>query len=227
MRRLPLADRLRVRTPCEAPVTYAEMAGGDRSRFCASCKHDVHDVSTLTREEVEALLRSRKGGEHLCLHLHVRRSDGAVLLADGYALPAANLVRRKLADALVTMSAAALGAASLTACASPPVAQAPSAEVAVAPSPPAPSPPAPSPPSPSPPSPSPPAPSAPEARLVAPPPTAQAKPTKPTKPSKTSKPTTKTTHAPPTPAKSIFGKTPLEGHELVTGLMESSTGDTL
>ncbi len=57
---------------------------GPRERHCASCDRDVHDASAFTRKELEDLIdRGEKKGT-LCLHLHLRKSDGAILLADGH-----------------------------------------------------------------------------------------------------------------------------------------------
>src|SRR5262245_54972843 len=79
---LPLFDRLRVRTPCD--VGWSNMDARGRDRHCARCEMTVHDVASMTRAEVGKLLLARTRGERVCLHLHVRRSDGAVLVADGH-----------------------------------------------------------------------------------------------------------------------------------------------
>lgn len=109
------------------------MPGTERTRFCASCDLDVHDTSRFTRDEVEALFRKRREGDRLCIRLHVRESDGAVLLADGAVLPSRALTRKRgMATAALTMAAAAAGASSLAACASPPHPAAPSVELEIA-----------------------------------------------------------------------------------------------
>jgi hypothetical protein len=95
-----------------------------RDRHCARCDLTVHDVSSMTRAEVETLLEARERGERVCLHLVVRESDRAVLVADGY-------VERELRPPPSRMIAAAL-AATMTACSSAPP-QAPHADIAVAP----------------------------------------------------------------------------------------------
>ncbi len=129
---MPLGDRLRVRTPCEATIRWDDMPGTERVRYCTSCELDVHDTSTFTRDEVEALLRSRREGTRLCVRLHVRQSDGAVLLADGAVLPAKALTKkRRLASAVVTMAAAAVGTSAIAGCGSPPHPSAPSVEVEI------------------------------------------------------------------------------------------------
>ena len=128
MRRLPLADRLRVRRPCPTPSRADAEVWRDGRRFCESCELDVHDVSLLTRDEAEALLRGRDEGKRACVRIHVRRSDGAILLADGHAHPAPRSTRHKMASSVATLSIAALGAA---ACASPPTPLAPTTELEI------------------------------------------------------------------------------------------------
>jgi outer membrane biosynthesis protein TonB len=125
MRRLPLVDRLRVRTPCD--VAWDSMEDLGRDRHCAKCELVVHDVASMTRAEVETLLEARERGERVCLHLYVRKSDGAVLVADGH-------VERARRAPPSRMIAAAVATA-MTACATAPT-TAPSplpAQVAVAP----------------------------------------------------------------------------------------------
>ncbi|MEQ1635027.1 MAG: hypothetical protein ABL997_21790, partial [Planctomycetota bacterium] len=56
------------------------MAGDERRRFCAQCRLHVHDLSAMTRDEVDALLRS-PGPGRLCVRLF-RRADGRVLTRD-------------------------------------------------------------------------------------------------------------------------------------------------
>ncbi len=87
-----------------------EQGTGEERRFCTACERHVHDASKLTRREVEALLAARAAGERICFHLHVRRTDGAILLADGHAVPP---------RARVAGLAAIAAAATLAACASP------------------------------------------------------------------------------------------------------------
>lgn len=88
----------------------------------------VHDVASMTRAEVETLLEARERGERVCLHLHVRRSDGAVLVADGH------VERLRLATSPPSriVAAAMATATAMTACsmkAPPP--EAPSATIAI------------------------------------------------------------------------------------------------
>jgi len=86
MRRLPLADALRVKTPCT--VGWGSLAREtEHTRHCAACAKSVVDVSKLTRREAEALVAARDRGAAVCVHLRVRQDDGAILLADGHAHP--------------------------------------------------------------------------------------------------------------------------------------------
>lgn len=124
MRRLPLADRLRVRTPCD--VGWDAMDDLGTHRHCARCDLTVHDVSAMTRAEVETLLEARERGERVCLHLVVRESDHAVLVADGYV----ERTRRPPPSRMI--AAAVATATAMTAC-SPPAAVAPHADIAIAP----------------------------------------------------------------------------------------------
>ncbi len=56
------------------------MEGDDRRRFCAQCKLHVHDVSKMTRDEAEQLMRGAANGR-VCVRLF-RRADGTVLTRD-------------------------------------------------------------------------------------------------------------------------------------------------
>ncbi len=70
-------DSLRIATPC--PVSWADMTGDARKRFCGQCSLHVYDVSELTRGEAETLIRSSEG--RVCMRLH-RRADGRIVTKD-------------------------------------------------------------------------------------------------------------------------------------------------
>jgi hypothetical protein len=74
---LNVLDTISIPTHCTVP--WDEMEGNDRSRLCARCQHQVHDVSELTADEALALLRGP--GEPPCLRIY-RRTDGRVLTAE-------------------------------------------------------------------------------------------------------------------------------------------------
>jgi hypothetical protein len=79
-RRLPLANVL-VASPCDVP--WDSMEGDDRMRHCKSCDRFVHDLSAMTRDEVDAFLASAKlgSGPMPCVSLY-QRADGTILTAD-------------------------------------------------------------------------------------------------------------------------------------------------
>ncbi|MBL0869825.1 MAG: hypothetical protein IBJ18_04535 [Phycisphaerales bacterium] len=81
---LPLLDRVQIAAPC--PARWEDMAGDDKVRHCELCKLNVHNLSAMTRDEAETLLRSnfdadgnqKAGQERFCAILY-RRADGTVL----------------------------------------------------------------------------------------------------------------------------------------------------
>jgi len=115
MLRLPLAEALRVKTPCTKGWDTMQKDGSP-TRFCTSCAQHVHDVAKLTHAEASALVEAKARGESVCVHLRVRSTDGAILLADGHAFPSTSV--RRLGPSFV-----AAGAMVLVACAEtvPPV----------------------------------------------------------------------------------------------------------
>ncbi len=70
-------DRLHVAAPC--PMSWEQMRGDDRTRFCESCNLHVYNISELTRKQVGALIASTEG--RFCARLY-RRADGTVLTKD-------------------------------------------------------------------------------------------------------------------------------------------------
>lgn len=76
-RHLPLLDRVRVASPCHE--RWDEMTGDDQARHCARCDKNVYNLSAMTREAAEALLRQREG--RICVRYY-RRVDGTILTAD-------------------------------------------------------------------------------------------------------------------------------------------------
>lgn len=113
MREFPFA--LRVRVPCD--VSSDELAESSEGWRCASCEKIVHDLSKLTFDEAESLFRAaRRSGSSVCSEMLVRPSDGAVLLADGYARPGGMPSKRRLplANAVAAASAVMLAACATT-----------------------------------------------------------------------------------------------------------------
>jgi hypothetical protein len=110
---LPLLDRVRVASPCDA--RWEDMAGDDRVRRCEQCSLNVYNLSAMPRAEAEALLAryfdddgSEKQGR-FCGQLF-RRPDGTVLTAD---CPVGLAAVRAKARRAVVRVAAAIGLTSL------------------------------------------------------------------------------------------------------------------
>ena len=70
-------DRLRIATPC--PISWEQMTGDSRVRFCGHCQLNVYNISELSRIEAEALIVSTEG--RICARLY-RRGDGTILTKD-------------------------------------------------------------------------------------------------------------------------------------------------
>jgi len=103
-RRLPVLDNLRVAAPCS--VAWASMPGDERVRACAECQQHVYNLTAMTRDQAEALIRDKNG--KLCVR-YFQRADGTILLAD-CAVGVARRRRRRLviAGAVVSIAGAAL-----------------------------------------------------------------------------------------------------------------------
>jgi hypothetical protein len=89
--RLPVLDNIVIATPCCAD--WNQMLGDDRVRACAKCEKQVFNLSSMTRDEAEALIVERNGD--LCGRYY-QRTDGTILLADCL-IGGAGATRRKLA----------------------------------------------------------------------------------------------------------------------------------
>ncbi|HET9993349.1 MAG TPA: hypothetical protein VFQ65_32660 [Kofleriaceae bacterium] len=75
--KLPILDNIRVATPCSAD--WNEMVGDDRVRHCMKCDKDVFNLSQMTRDDAEQLLREKQG--NLCAR-YFQRSDGTIITSD-------------------------------------------------------------------------------------------------------------------------------------------------
>jgi hypothetical protein len=111
IRRLPMLERLTVKTPCNA--SWEEMVGDGHVRRCGPCNRDVYDLGSMDADEAEVFL-----DEHLastgtlpCARLY-RRPDGRVMTSPcGAAIDQRH--RMRVAGGLamvVTAVATALGA---------------------------------------------------------------------------------------------------------------------
>jgi hypothetical protein len=70
-------DRIEVASPCTQD--WNRMTGDEKRRFCGECRLHVHDLSAMTRNEAEDLLRGADG--RVCVRFY-RRPDGRVLTKD-------------------------------------------------------------------------------------------------------------------------------------------------
>lgn len=70
-------DRIRIATPC--PVSWEQMTGTKRVRYCSHCRLNVYNVSELSRAEAELLVASTE--KRICARLY-RRADGTVITKD-------------------------------------------------------------------------------------------------------------------------------------------------
>ncbi len=75
--RLPVLDNIGVASPCARE--WAQMKGDDRTRQCGDCNKTVYDISSMTRDEAQALIVDRVG--RLCVRYY-RRADGTILTSD-------------------------------------------------------------------------------------------------------------------------------------------------
>jgi hypothetical protein len=76
-RKLPMLDNIHVASPCSE--SWSDMLGDDTSRHCLKCEKNVYDLSSMTRQEAEALIVAKEGS--LCVRFY-RRADGTVLTSD-------------------------------------------------------------------------------------------------------------------------------------------------
>ena len=72
-----LLENIRIATPCSAD--WDDMVGDARVRFCGKCEKNVYNLSAMTREAGEALVREKEG--RLCVRLY-KRQDGTVITND-------------------------------------------------------------------------------------------------------------------------------------------------
>jgi hypothetical protein len=72
--RLPLLDKIRVAAPCSE--SWDLMQGSDQVRHCTKCDQDVFNLSAMTREDAEMLVRDKQG--NLCAR-YFQRKDGTII----------------------------------------------------------------------------------------------------------------------------------------------------
>lgn len=83
-----------VASPCKE--SWEAMSGDARTRFCGRCRLNVYNLSDMTLDEVEDLVRRAEG--RLCVRFF-RRADGTVLTRDCPVGWRRRLVRRLAAAA--------------------------------------------------------------------------------------------------------------------------------
>ena len=86
--KLPILDNIRVATPCKADWSEMQRVPADQSgktiddervRHCMKCDKDVFNLSQMTREDAESLLREKQG--NLCAR-YFQRTDGTIITSD-------------------------------------------------------------------------------------------------------------------------------------------------
>jgi len=112
-------EQIQIRKPC--PVSWDQMAGDEKVRFCVHCKMNVFDLSAMDRDEAERFINQRAGGAagsdrsdgsdgsgaageagaRTCVRMY-RRMDGMVVTAD------CEVVRLRLARRVYTKVAAGI-----------------------------------------------------------------------------------------------------------------------
>jgi hypothetical protein len=102
-RALPLLEDVAIAAPCTA--SWEEMVGDEHVRFCGKCEKNVYNLSSLPREEAEALLAAKEG--KMCVRLY-KRADGTVLTAD---CPVGVTKRRRRRAAFGAVGASLMAAA--------------------------------------------------------------------------------------------------------------------
>ena len=105
--RLPVLADIRIASPCKAE--WNAMTGDDRARLCHHCDKHVFNLSEMTRDEAETLIRDKAG--QLCVQYY-RRPDGTILLAD-CTIGAASKRKRRVLVAGSALFAAGAGLAAM------------------------------------------------------------------------------------------------------------------
>ena len=80
-------EQIQINKPC--PVSWDEMAGDEKMRYCGHCKLSVFNLSAMDRDEAERFLNQWVGGAgesggaaaRTCVRMY-RRTDGMVVTAD-------------------------------------------------------------------------------------------------------------------------------------------------
>jgi hypothetical protein len=76
-----LLVQIEISKPC--PMDWEQMTGDEQVRYCGHCSMNVYDISAMTSEAAETLIRKHEGPNagQLCARMYVR-TDGKVVTAD-------------------------------------------------------------------------------------------------------------------------------------------------
>ena len=97
----PMLDVLNVKDPCTE--SWTGMRGDGPVRFCGLCEMNVYNLSAMTRDEAETVVREREG--RLCVRFY-RRADGTVTTAS--CAPMRFMAARRAARRAMTVGVALL-----------------------------------------------------------------------------------------------------------------------
>jgi hypothetical protein len=87
---------LKVSSPC--PMSWDDLAGNDRIRYCGKCKLNVYNLAEMSAHEVEAIVRRTEG--RLCGRLYLR-GDRTASLRDCPSAEKSRILKRIVATASV------------------------------------------------------------------------------------------------------------------------------
>jgi hypothetical protein len=107
-RRTKILENIRVASPCT--TNWDEMTGDEQARFCRRCDKSVYNLSTMTRQQVAALLADTRG--RLCARFSLR-PDGTLIT-----LESADTSRASAERVRASRAAAAAFTAALSLCTS-------------------------------------------------------------------------------------------------------------
>jgi hypothetical protein len=100
-------ERFRIATPC--PISWHQMTGDNRVRFCDHCQLNVYNLAELSKLEAQTLIASKEG--RLCARLF-QRADGTILTKD---CPVGlRALRLRVSKRVAAMFAAIAGIANLS-----------------------------------------------------------------------------------------------------------------
>jgi hypothetical protein len=72
-------ENLHIESPCEA--SWGGMEGSDSQRHCELCSLNVHNLSAMTRNEGQSVLKSQEEGKRLCVRMEFH-PDGSPVTSD-------------------------------------------------------------------------------------------------------------------------------------------------